>query len=160
LVIIRHAKAINAEGDVKDFDRALTDSGKVDAEKMGKLLKEKSITPDLILCSPAKRTKQTAKRIAEQTGYEADKIQYEDVLYPCNGPEITDLLRKCDNSVRVVFVVAHNPGIAGYASYLDHTIDIREVPPCCVVGVKFTVARWTDYPVEERKVFLYQYPTK
>ena len=65
LVLIRHAKSSWSNPGEADFERPLNDRGERDAPRMGARLKELKIKPDLIVCSPAKRAKQTAKRIAD-----------------------------------------------------------------------------------------------
>ncbi|MFM7854987.1 MAG: SixA phosphatase family protein, partial [Flammeovirgaceae bacterium] len=59
LYIIRHAKSSWDEPDLADFERPLSDRGKRDAPRMAKRLKEKRLTPDAVLTSPARRAKNT-----------------------------------------------------------------------------------------------------
>ena len=62
LYIARHAKSSWDDMSLSDFERTLNARGKRDAPFMANILKEKGITPDLILSSPAKRAKKTAKQ--------------------------------------------------------------------------------------------------
>ncbi|WP_186299813.1 SixA phosphatase family protein, partial [Campylobacter jejuni] len=64
IYIIRHAKA-SKSGDIDDFERKLTKSGKEDLKKLFKNLASHEIYPDLVLSSPAVRTAKTAKKIAK-----------------------------------------------------------------------------------------------
>ena len=64
LVMIRHAKSSWANPLQSDFMRPLNERGKTEAPEMGDKLKALGITPDLVIASSAKRTRQTAKRIA------------------------------------------------------------------------------------------------
>lgn len=61
---------------LKDFDRPLNSRGKQNAPLMGNILKDRNIFPDLILSSPAKRAKKTAKIIANMIEY-PHKITYD-----------------------------------------------------------------------------------
>ena len=76
LVMIRHAKSSWANPLQSDFERPLNDRGKTEAPEMGEKLKELGVLPDLVISSSAKRTRQTAKRIATATGYDPDGIQW------------------------------------------------------------------------------------
>ncbi|MGB4972019.1 MAG: histidine phosphatase family protein, partial [Cyclobacteriaceae bacterium] len=55
LYLVRHAKSSWENPDLSDFDRPLNERGRKDAPRMGKRIKEREITPDLMLSSPANR---------------------------------------------------------------------------------------------------------
>ena len=61
LFIMRHAKSSWDDPTLSDFERPLNRRGKEDAPLMGEHLKRLGIKPDLIVSSPAKRAKKTAK---------------------------------------------------------------------------------------------------
>ena len=61
LYLIRHAKSSWDDSTLTDFERPLNERGINDAPKMGKLLKEKNIIPELLISSPANRAISTAK---------------------------------------------------------------------------------------------------
>ena len=63
LVILRHAKAANPEG-VADPDRPLTSRGHADAAAAGAWLAHRDLQPDLVLCSSARRTRETWHGVA------------------------------------------------------------------------------------------------
>ncbi len=79
LYIIRHAKSSWKDTTLDDFDRSLNKRGKLNAPLMGDRLKSKNIVPDLILSSPAKRAKKTAKIIAEKVEYARVIVNKEDI---------------------------------------------------------------------------------
>ena len=49
LLILRHAKSSWKEQDLPDHDRPLNKRGQKDAPRMGKLLKDEDLIPDLIM---------------------------------------------------------------------------------------------------------------
>ena len=67
LLILRHAKSSWKFPDLSDHDRPLNRRGKQDAPRMGRLLKEKGLVPDLVISSTATR--------AKDTGYSCGKTQ-------------------------------------------------------------------------------------
>ena len=69
LLILRHAKSSWKEQDLPDHDRPLNKRGKNDAPRMGKLLKDEDLIPDLIMSSTAVRAKKTAELVAKACKY-------------------------------------------------------------------------------------------
>jgi len=65
LYLLRHAKSSWKDLTLSDFDRPLNKRGKRDAPLIAKKLKEKGIRPDIIISSPAKRARKTAKIFAK-----------------------------------------------------------------------------------------------
>ncbi|HYD20220.1 MAG TPA: histidine phosphatase family protein, partial [Flavipsychrobacter sp.] len=119
LVMIRHAKSSWANPLQSDFERPLNERGEHDAPMMGERLKKMGVTPDLVIASPAKRAKQTAKKIAKEMGYDIDKIQWVDKLYHCIPQVFEETLYEVKDEVKTVFIVAHNPGITQFVNELS-----------------------------------------
>jgi phosphohistidine phosphatase len=116
LVLLRHAKA-ETPGELPDFERRLTDRGRSDAGAAGAWLAAEGFGPDLVLCSPATRTRQTWHAVAVALGQAdpaaaAPDVRYEDGLYAGGRTEVVDLLRGLPDSVGTVLVVGHNPTIS------------------------------------------------
>jgi phosphohistidine phosphatase len=113
LVLLRHAKA-ETPGELPDFDRQLTDKGNADADAAGSWLADERLRPDLVLCSSARRTRQTWQGVSvalTQADPEAHspEVHYEQGLYDGGRTEVIDLLRAVPDSVRTVLVIGHNP---------------------------------------------------
>jgi phosphohistidine phosphatase len=116
LILLRHAKA-ETPGDLPDYDRALTDRGNADADAAGAWLVDEKIHPDLVICSAAKRTRQTwqsaAVALAQgEPSRPAPEVHYEDSLYLGGRTEVLDLLRAVPDTIRTVLVVGHNPTVS------------------------------------------------
>jgi len=67
LLLLRHAKSSWEDTKLDDHNRPLNERGKKDAPVMGDYLKNKNLTPDLIISSTAKRAKDTSKLVAKQS---------------------------------------------------------------------------------------------
>jgi phosphohistidine phosphatase len=122
LILLRHAKA-ETPGEVPDFDRSLTDRGTSDADAAGAWLADERLHPDLVICSPAKRTRQTwqAASVAltqGSPGHGAPEVHYEDQLYYGGRTEVFDLLRAVPDTVRTILVVGHNPTMSDVSALL------------------------------------------
>ena len=74
LFLIRHAKSDWSNYLLNDFDRGLNNRGLKDAPFMAKLLENKKIIPDLIISSPALRTKLTLELLLEKIDYKNEII--------------------------------------------------------------------------------------
>ena len=59
LMLLRHAKAELGGPGMTDFERPLAGRGRKAAARMGRYLAENGLAPDLVLCSPARRTRET-----------------------------------------------------------------------------------------------------
>ena len=88
LLILRHAKSSWKEQDLQDHDRLLNKRGKNDAPRMGKLLKDENLIPDLIMSSTAVRAKKTAELVAKACKYKG-KIVLNHSLYGTEHPAPT-----------------------------------------------------------------------
>ncbi len=160
LVMIRHAKSSWANPLQSDFDRPLNDRGKGEAVEMGEKLKKLGLMPDLIICSKAKRTRQTAKRIAGVLGYDLENVLFEEKLYHCIPSVFEELLFEVSDKIKTVFIIAHNPGITEFTNQLSADFNIDNMPTCGVAGVEFKAEEWNTMPVAKRSVFLFDYPGK
>ncbi|GAA0474363.1 phosphohistidine phosphatase [Paractinoplanes deccanensis] len=116
LVLLRHAKA-ETPGDFPDFDRKLTEVGETDADAAGAWLADEHLHPDLVLCSPAARTRQTWQGVSialaqAKPGGGAPEVRYEESLYSGGRTEVFDLLQTIPDTVRTILVVGHNPTVS------------------------------------------------
>jgi len=128
---------------------------------MGAKLKAYKLKPDVIIASNAKRTKQTAKRIAEAVGYDTSLIKWEEKLYHCIPSVFEETLYELDNDVKTVFIVAHNPGITEFVNQLSPSFNIDNMPTCGIVAVSMDMKEWNQFATTaKRKVFLFDYPGK
>src|SRR3954466_4754929 len=64
LALLRHAKSSWDASDIEDVERPLNERGRTAVPVMGEVLKELKFAPQLVLCSPAKRTRETLALIA------------------------------------------------------------------------------------------------
>lgn len=160
LVLIRHAKSSWAEPLQADFDRPLNDRGREDAPRMGERLKRLGVMPDLIVSSTAKRAVQTAKRIAQGIGYNAEKIQWVERLYHASPATMESVVAGLGDDVENVFLVSHNNGLTHYANSLSPQFSTDNMPTCAAVGCRAEIGSWSDFPAADKTVFLYEYPKK
>ena len=116
LVLLRHAKA-EIPTDEPDYDRRLTQRGENDAAAAGSWLAAQNIRPDLVICSPAARTRQTWEGVSAAIAT-APEVRFEKDLYWGGRTEVFDILRTVPDAVGTVLVVGHNPTMSEVSTLL------------------------------------------
>jgi phosphohistidine phosphatase len=130
LVLLRHAKA-ETPGGRPDFERRLTTKGQADADAAGSWLADEGLRPDLVICSPATRARQTwhgvamAMSQADPAG-RAPEVHYEPGLYEGGRTEVIDLLRAVPAETPTVLVVGHNPTMSDVSLLLRPEADLDD----------------------------------
>ncbi|WP_313362375.1 histidine phosphatase family protein [Kocuria sp.] len=109
LVIMRHGEA-DFPRDVPDHDRPLVTRGAREAADAGRWLAEHA-APDMILVSPALRTRQTITWVCHELGEKAPTPQLWDGLYDATDAQIIAAVNHAPETVRTLMVVAHMPGV-------------------------------------------------
>ena len=154
LYLLRHAKAVEpgsaATMGISDVDRPLTTRGRRDAANLGDRLRLSGCRPQLILCSPALRTRQTLDLVAPGLGLQA-RAQVDDQVYAASVSELWRLTRELNDEVSEAMIVGHNPGLHELALRLsDHGDDklrarVREkFPTCAFVTIAWPQDSWAD----------------
>ena len=158
LILIRHAKSSWSNPSLDDFDRPLNKRGKRDAPFMAKLLSEKKIYPDIIISSPAKRTKLTALEFANQLGIGSDEIQWNNKLYLASLTTLFKILKQVDNNIKTVFLFGHNPGLTELQNFLCKE-EIDNIPTCGIVSIK-TDKKWCEISSKDFNLDFFEFPKK
>ena len=124
LIVVRHSKATHKPG-FADPDRPLTGRGRRDAKAAGEWLLSQRLAPDLVLCSPSCRTRQTWDRLAAALGAGRDtEVQYDSRLYLADDDDTLDVIGQTPDDVRTLLIVGHNPAAQQVASSLTGRGDL------------------------------------
>ena len=143
LMFLRHAKSSWAEPGISDHDRPLTERGKQDAPRVGQWLKEQGLTPDLIVCSTAKRAVKTANKVARTCGYQG-VIEETDTLYLAPADQYLEYVRQLPDQHNLVLVVGHNPGLEDAVEAL--TGHCERLATATLAQVSLEIACWRELP--------------
>jgi phosphohistidine phosphatase len=106
LFLLRHAKAGWAAPGMRDFDRPLDESGWADAEAIGAAMRERKLSPELVLCSSARRARETLEAVNRHLSTE--RVVFADGLYATDAAGYLELIQGADD-VKSALVVGHNP---------------------------------------------------
>jgi phosphohistidine phosphatase len=155
--LVRHAKSDWTVPGQKDFDRGLNARGLMNAPLMGQKLKEMDAHPDLILCSPASRTRLTAGFICEQLEYDLGRIQWVDGIYEASPRYLMTLLNELSDDLSTVLLIGHNPGITHLSEYFTNK-DIGNVPTTGICKLVFPFDEWKYLSEGTGNLELFIYP--
>jgi len=120
LVVLRHAKAEHPQ-QTGDAERPLTARGHDDAGAAGAWLINHQLVPDVVLCSPARRARDTWYGVKTALGDAAAKVTvvYEPLLYAAEADELVDLIADTEPDARVLLLVGHNPTLSQLSALFD-----------------------------------------
>jgi phosphohistidine phosphatase len=113
LCLLRHCKSAWPSG-APDFERPLNGRGRDAAGRIGRYLGEQKLTPDVVLCSAATRTRETLD-LASLFWSVPPTIIIEPELYLANERVLMAHIRRIDQRHKVALVIGHNPGMQGLA---------------------------------------------
>lgn len=121
MVLMRHAQAAPAPfgemGMQADLARPLTAHGRQTAASCGALLRARHFAPDLVMVSPAVRTRQTLAAIGSFYGDRQPDIRYVNALYDAAPQTIRDLLYEVPDKASNIMILAHNPGLQALVAH-------------------------------------------
>ncbi|MCQ3810750.1 MAG: histidine phosphatase family protein [Acidimicrobiia bacterium] len=106
VIFLRHAKSDWYAGISNDLERPLNKRGRRSAAAVGRFLAEAGHVPDLVLCSPATRTRQTLELAKEAGGWDCPTETAEELYY---GSVNHMLALACQRRAPVTMLVGHEP---------------------------------------------------
>jgi len=117
LFLLRHAKSSWDDPAVDDFDRPLAPRGKRATKRLARHIGAQGYEFDLVLCSAARRAKDTWDRVARDLASDTP-VRHLRELYLTGRDGFVTALRGLDDDIASVVLVAHNPDIALFADWL------------------------------------------
>jgi phosphohistidine phosphatase len=132
LVLLRHAKS--AWPDVPDHERPLARRGIRDAPVMGRWLRTTGHVADQVLCSTARRARETWQLAQTELGA-TPPVTFDDGVYQGSATQLLDLIRRA-GAAGTLLVVGHDPAIPQLALNLaDATTraPLSHAPPSVMV---------------------------
>ena len=109
LILMRHGKAEPHAASGGDFERALAPRGQNDATLMGQVLAKAGLSPDLVLVSSARRTRETWEAAAP--AFPTARSETRRDLYHAEVQDVLAAIRDEAPDKGTVMVVGHNPGL-------------------------------------------------
>lgn len=140
LLVLRHAKAEDAVAGSPDFDRALSERGRIQAHSVGEFIKTRNEKFDLVLSSTASRARKTAETVISAAGLHCD-IRFEQEIYEASWQVLRTLLLEIDEAVSSLMLVGHNPGLEDLI--LELTGRSEHLSPATIAKIGFEAEQWS-----------------
>jgi len=164
LVLLRHAKSSWDSDAARDVDRPLAPRGEEAAPEVGRFLAERDLWPEWVLCSPAKRTRQTWKGV--RTAVELPPVVvYDPALYLASARTILARIAETPARITTVMVVGHNPGLQELAAQLAERSDpavgaavAAKYPTAAVLALAFDAPDWAGLEAEAGRLVAWRTP--
>jgi phosphohistidine phosphatase len=141
LLVLRHAKSSWNDPARDDHERRLNKRGRRDGPRMGELVREYGLIPDLVISSDAVRARLTAEAMAEAAGYTGE-VLLDPHLYLASPADILSVLRTVRENADTVMIVGHNPGLEELVEQL--TSEQPDLPTGALAQIVLPIVRWRD----------------
>jgi phosphohistidine phosphatase len=147
LIVMRHAQAGELPGG-PDIERALTPQGRDDSAAAGAWLRDGGYRPDQVICSAARRARQTWQHVSEVLGG-APALATEQRVYRADAAELAEIIREAPEDVRTLMVVGHNPAIGQLAAGLTGT---ELAFPAAAIAVIEVAGGWAELSLAAKEL--------
>ena len=155
LYIVRHAQKENELLEQDDYDRELSPEGIQEAQNMANNFALKNLPIDLIVASPAVRTRHTAEIFASELGYNKT-IMLNEVLYMAFVNELIETITYTYDTIDCMLIVGHNPSLTALAVTL---LGFKEkFEEGAVMQIDFDCNSWIDIDKNNAKLISYTIP--
>ena len=153
LYLVRHAKSGWDDPTLDDHDRPLDMRGERAALVVGRYALQRRFVPDMVLCSSARRTRDTLELFLQQWST-VPAIEIDRALYLVGEHGLRKRLGDVAPETNSVMMIGHNPDLQDLAILLGGRGDeglrqkMREKFPTAAFAVlKLPIERWSDLPV-------------
>lgn len=126
---------------------------------MAEKLAERKITADLIISSPAKRAKKTARHMAKALGYDPSEISFREEAYSFSSVDVLPILQNVDDKYETVFFVGHNYGLTDLAEKLTSE-ELLNIPTSGMVAMTCKIAFWSELKPGCGQMEFFDYPKR
>lgn len=159
LLLLRHAKTERDSPSGQDRDRRLDERGREDAPVIGRYLADEKLVPDLVLVSPATRTRETFDLLAADLK-PAPAMEIIPGLYGADASELLQIIRMAGQAnsrlAKSMLIVAHNPGLhelslalIGKAKAHDREALEDNLPTSGLAVFRFATEAWDDLAIRQ-----------
>ncbi len=163
LVLLRHAKS--AWPDVADHERPLALRGRRDAPLAGQWLQAAGYVPDRVVCSTARRARETWQRAAAQLDA-APAASFDPRVYGASAAGLLELTRETVAGTRTLLVVGHEPAMreltlalaSAQASDADALDRVRFKFPTAAIAVLELAGTWPELGPQQARLAAFVLP--
>lgn len=142
LLVLRHGKTEIVAPSGDDFDRQLVSRGIRNSTDMGALIRRHMPKPDIVLVSPAMRTRQTAEHVLKAIDPALEPV-FDDRIYNASGDRLHDVLTDFAWDSQTALIIGHNPGLILLVQMMmgeedEHlAASVTDFPTCSLADLVF-----------------------
>jgi phosphohistidine phosphatase len=150
LLLLRHAKSSWEASGQPDFERSLATRGRRAATMIGEHLATHRLIPDRILCSSARRTRETLIGVLPMIASDVD-IRITRDLYEVGADAYVDAISALGGGARTLLLIGHNPTVQETALELIGSGNpaVRDeiagkFPTAGLAVIDFEIHKWSE----------------
>jgi phosphohistidine phosphatase len=150
LYLLRHAKSSWDDPSLSDIDRPLAPRGVAAAPMMAEAMESEGLLPELVICSPARRTRETWDRIGSCLAFEPPS-RLDERLYLASPGELIAVIQEQPDELGSVMLIGHNPGmeaitmgLSGSGEQPDLDRALTKFPTGALAAIDLDVECWAD----------------
>lgn len=139
LYLLRHAKAKPWDADGDDFSRALSAAGEAHMSRLRTKLRDLPRLPEKILCSPARRTRETLEPL--MPCWPGASLEFAEEIYGASTGMLYSMAQAAFQDHEAILMVGHNPGFESLLMALLRHQDsgpIYKMPTGTFAGLEFS----------------------
>lgn len=151
LLLLRHAKSSWDEPRLADIERPLAPRGHRAAQLIAEAIEARGFRPNRVLCSPARRTRETLAALIAHLGDDDMEIEITHGLYEPHSGDYHEAIAEHGGDAETLLVIGHNPAMHRTALLLadsgERTL-VAEIaakfPTAALAVLDFELAHWSE----------------
>ena len=120
-------------------------------------MNQAGITFDQVLCSDAKRARETLSLLKQGMDIDEGNIEYRSDMYCASAEHLLSCTLEQPDSLYNIALLGHNPGMEDLADRLAK-VSVGSMPTCCVIQLVYECNSWNDLLQEKGDVSVTIYP--
>lgn len=141
LLLLRHAKSSWGDASLPDIARPLNERGRRAAPLIGGEMRRRGTMPDLVLSSPATRTRETLE-LVRITAKLDSPVRFDERIYEASVDDLLRVIADAEDEHASILVVGHNPGLENLLTHF--TSEVHPMPTAALAALTLDVASWSD----------------
>ncbi len=166
LYLLRHAQASRGGLTVRDIDRSLAESGRSEMDGMARLMVRNAYMPERIVCSSARRTRETLAALLPHLPADLD-IGVTRRVYEADDEALLAEIARCGGEASSLLLIGHNPGIEDLARMLVAGGDAEAIaeleaafPTAALAVIDLSAAGWREVGPQRGHLAAFHTPRK
>jgi phosphohistidine phosphatase len=139
LFLLRHAKSDWGNPALSDLERPLNRRGLEAAPLIGRVLGEQRARPTFVWCSPAARTRETARLTLVAAKLDVP-VRFDERIYEASVQRLLEVASETEDEHETFLLIGHNPGLSELLMHLTH--DVRAMPTAALAVISLEIDSW------------------